>query len=303
MNNMTAQDISEEFPIRSSDSMERIIRDFGIIPLTRSRVKGWSIEELTHPDWWFASSDELGPWDWKIDAVRQGYIYGKFISRQSTFATRQMYVHLMNWRRSLSEYKVAEGGATDATTIDRRLQKYLSPILLSAIRKRELLDSSEIRLILENSVPQEIRRKVGGHIEKYLIPKVKKQAVDFILSFLDMGTWTVVGDITRIYRGPNCEYRGWQRNSITTPEAILGFAGEYLGIQNRGIQSGTAVTPQAIPGVRRESGNTPSWARFIKDETDVPLRADCSPEESRMFIIDHLSGMFPEERAMFERII
>ncbi|MDD6151388.1 MAG: hypothetical protein PUB45_03560, partial [Bacteroidales bacterium] len=117
------------------------------------------------------------------------------------------------------------------------------------------------------------------------------------------GTWTVVGDITRIYRGPNCEYRGWQRNSITTPETILGFAGEYPGIQNRGIQSGTAVTPQALPGVRRESGNTPSWARFIKDETDVPLRAECSPEESRMFIIDHLSGMFPEERAMFERII
>lgn len=65
------------------------------------------------------------------------------------------------------------------------------PILLSAIREHETLESSEIRTFLE---------KTG---------------------FLDMGTWTVVGDITRVYRGPNCEYKGWQRNTVTTPDAIL----------------------------------------------------------------------------------
>lgn len=56
-------------------------------------------------------------------------------------------------------------------------------------------------------MPLEVRKKVGGHVEKYLIPKVTKQAVDFLLVFLDMGTWTVVGDISRVYSGPNwvCE--------------------------------------------------------------------------------------------------
>ena len=69
-------------------------------------MSGWSIEELTHPDFWFYSSDVLGPWDWKIDAIHEGMIYGKYISRRSAFATEEMYRHLMNWRRSLPKYPV-----------------------------------------------------------------------------------------------------------------------------------------------------------------------------------------------------
>ena len=30
---------------------------------------------------------------------------------------------------------------------------------------------------------------------------------------------------------------------------------------------------------------------------------DCSPEESRLFIIDHLSELFPGEREQFEKVI
>ncbi|MGM9791458.1 MAG: hypothetical protein ACI3Y4_03535 [Candidatus Cryptobacteroides sp.] len=39
----------------------------------------------------------------------------------------------MNWRRSLPKYRVAEGDSCRACTSDERLQKYISPILLSAI--------------------------------------------------------------------------------------------------------------------------------------------------------------------------
>ena len=103
-------------------------------------------------------------------------------------------------------------------------------------------------------------------MEKYLLPKITKEAVSFILCYLDMGTWTVIGDITRVYRGPNCEYKGWQRNTITTPEALLeAFSGPYT-----------------------------------IDDYD---RVNCSPEESRQVILDHLNGLYPGNREKFEKLI
>lgn len=82
--------------IQSPEDMISIIRTVGMIPFSRCAVPGWSIQELTNPDFWFTTSDQLGPWDWKVDAVRDGIIYGKFLSRKSAFATGEMYRHLMN---------------------------------------------------------------------------------------------------------------------------------------------------------------------------------------------------------------
>lgn len=266
---------NDEFPINSAHSMINVIREVGMIPFFKSPVRGWSIEELTHPDWWFYSSDELGPWDWKVDAVREGIVYGKYISRRASFATETLYRHLMNWRRSQAKYQVAEGMACKAATIDERLQEYLSPVLLSAIREHGTLDTSEIRSILEERVSPETRKKVGGHMAKYLIPKVTKQAVDFLMGFLDMGTWTVVGDITRVYRGRGCEYKGWQRNSITTPDALFKLSANL--------------------------SEGPFWAKFVEDNTDT--LPDCSPEESRQILIEHLTSLFPGGRGKFEKLI
>lgn len=35
-----------------------------------------------------------------------------------------------------------------------------------------------------------------------------------------MGTWCIIGDIQREFKGPNLEYSGWQRVSHTTPDAM-----------------------------------------------------------------------------------
>lgn len=248
--------------------MIALIRTVGIIPFTKSTVPGWSVQEMTDHDFWFTTSDQLGPWDWRIEAVHDGLLCGKFLSRKSAFATEEMYRHLMNWRRSRPCYRVAEGGRYKSDTIDARLQKYLSPVLLSVIREHESLDSVELRGILEAAVPAELRKKVGGHMQRYLLPKITRQAVDFVLGFLDMGTWTVVGDITRVYRGPNCEYKGWQRNSITTPDALF--------------------------KVIDSPSENPFWTKFIEDAPQPSLTVDCSPQESRDFIIRRILEHFPD---------
>ena len=45
--------------------------------------------------------------------------------------------------------------------------------------------------------------------------------MDSVIQFLQMGTWTVIGDFERVYRGPELTYRGWQRASNTTPDELF----------------------------------------------------------------------------------
>ena len=262
--------------VNSPESMIQAIKEIGIIPFSKSIVPGWSIQEITDPDFWFTTSDQLGPWDWKVEAVREGIIYGKFIGRKSAFATVELYRHLMNWRRSQPKYQIPLGGKFKAATLDDKLMLHLSPVLLQLIRERESLDSAEIRILLDEHVPTEVRKKIGGHLEKYLIPNIKKQAVDFLLQFLDMGTWTIVGDITRVYRGPNCEYKGWQKNSVTTPDLLFQ---EFS-----------------------QPSENPFWAKHLEPCTENAILVNCSPEESRDILIDQVEKFYPGSRNKLEKI-
>ena len=262
--------IKEVQLIDSAQSMISAIRKLGIVPLFHNPVKGWSIEELTAPGYWFTESNdgELGPWDWKIDAVREGDIlYGKFISNKAAFATTYWYRHLMNWRRSLPRMRMALGESYNATNQMDLLAKHLSPTLLSEIRNSHLIESSRVKTILSERIPEDVRMKIGGSMKKYLFPSVKKTACDYVLQFLDMGTWTVIGDFERVYRGPNLEYKGWQRSTITIPEEILDT---------------DSITE-----------DTPSWAlRFTEEQNSFPdIEDHYSPTDSRNLIIEHVAAI------------
>jgi hypothetical protein len=88
------------------------------------------------------------------------------------------------------------------------------------------------------------------------------------MQFLQMGTWTVIGDIQRVYRGPDLHYNGWQRASNTTPDELFGGAGAA------------------------EEG--PAWARLFEQATGAAPAPTRTPEESRALIISHVRGFFPE---------
>lgn len=256
--------------IKSPESMIQTIREFGIIPFFHGKIPGWSIEELTEPDFWFTSSEELGPWDWKIEAIRQGNIaYGKFIRNKAAFATVEWYAHLMNWRRSLPQYRIPVGEQYSGNTSMDRLYKTLSPTLLNAIKEYGAMEPTEMRGLLQERTTEDVLKSIGGSMNKYLFPKIKRTAVDFLNLYLEMGTWTVIGDFQRIFRGRNQEYTGWQRSSITTPELLFGEEKE-------------------------DNGNEPFWARFFSDSigNDSPtLTVDCTPEESQELLIEHIKEM------------
>ena len=54
-----------------------------------------------------------------------------------------------------------------------------------------------------------------------LLLGIKKGAADTIIAKLMQQCRVVTGDITRVYRGPDLHYNGWQTSSFCTPEALF----------------------------------------------------------------------------------
>lgn len=234
--------------IDSPEKMIKVIRKYGIIPFFRCGVPGWSVEEMTAREYWFGGDDgdELGPWDWKIEVVREGDIaYGKFLGGKASFATVEWYRELMNWRRSLPKYRIALREKYPSKTKSEIQMQQLAPSALEAIKGAGALESREIRKILN----------------------VKKNVCDNVMGFLQMGTWSVIGDIQRVYSGPDLHYSGWQRASNTTPDELFG-----------------TTAPQ-------DQGNAPAWARLFEESTSAEKTMH-SPEESRECIISHITELF-----------
>ncbi len=284
--------------------MIETIREVGIIPFFRSGVSLWSIEERTDPGFWFYSSDELGPWDWKIDVVQSGDIaYGKFLGGKAAFATVEWYRHLMNWRRSVPKYRVALGEKFPAKTRSEKLLKYLSPIALEALRMNGSLEMTELRKLCGGKVTDSQIKSLGAKYRDVLRPEVKKNVMGSVLQFLDMGTWTVTGDFRRVYRGPNLEYTGWQRSSITTPDAL--FDSPSSPQENQPfwarIMEGLEVNGPDEKGTGEKC--TGEKDTEINDFEVKGVTVDCTPEESRQILIDHLATLFPAEREAFCKII
>lgn len=247
--------------ICSAENMIDAVRYYGIIPFFKGKITGWSIEELTPPEHWFFSSDELGPWDWKIDVVREGDIaYGKFIGGKAAFATVEFYAHLMNWRRSLPKYRMALGEKYSAKTVSEKMMKKFSPVALNVIRELGAAESGQIRVALNE----------------------KKSVCDSVMQFLEMGTWSVTGNFTRVYRGPNAEYTGWQRSSHTIPDTLFGAENN----EAKGVGNHDAV-----------SCEVPFWAKFIDEQADSSrksLDVGCSPQESLEYLVNHVRRFFPQ---------
>ena len=250
--------ITSDFIINSPASMINAIRECGFIPFFKCGIEGWSIEEMTDHEYWFTSSDKLGPWDWKIDAVREGNIaYGKFLGGAAGFATTDFYRHLMNYRRSLPQYRIVLGEDFQAVKQNELLMKALAPTAFNLIKKRGAVESREIRESLTSAVTPQLLDSVTPSCRANLFPAVKKSISDSVITFLEMGTWTVVADFIRLYRGRNQEYNGWQRSIITMPDELF----------------------------------------------EDSVMVDCSPEESRQFLISHLLKSFPDQIKRIEKII
>ena len=218
--------------VTSPETMYGTIEELGIVPFFENPIPGFSIEERTPREYWFdGEEDLLGPWDWKIFSVQSGDIaYGKFLwGGKAAFATVPWYAELMNWRRSLPKYQ---------PTDDQR--KVLD----------DLAEHGTIGI-------KDIRGLLG----------VKKSAADALITKLQLQCRVVTGDITRVYRGPDLHYNGWQVSSFCTPESLF--------------------CVEALPG--------PGGFPFGEART---LDVDHSPAESLERLVEHIQEVAPQATAM-----
>ena len=164
--------------------MERAIREVGIIPFFKSDIPGYSIKELTLPEFWFdGEGDTLGPWDWKIECLESGDIaYGKYLcGNKAAFATMPFYRELMNLRRA----------TTQPDKDGQKIMEYLA--------QRGSITIKEVRALLG----------------------VKKGAADAAIAKLQHQCRVVTGVIERVYRGPEQTYNGWQVSYFCTSESLF----------------------------------------------------------------------------------
>jgi hypothetical protein len=91
---------------------------------------------------------------------------------------------------------------------------------------------------------------------------VKKSAADALMTRLQMQCRVVTGDITRVYRGPDLHYNGWQVSSFCTSKSLF--------------------CVDAIPG--------PGGFPFGEART---LDVDHSPAESLARLVEHIRGIAP----------
>ena len=170
--------------IVSAETMYKAIMDVGIVPFMSNAIPGYSIEEMTAPEYWFdGDAGVLGPWDWKIDMVQSGdIVYGKFLGGKAAYATVPWYRELRAWR--LSRLEPDDAGKQ----------------ILDFIDQNGAITIKEVRALLG----------------------VKKGAADAAITRLQMQCRVVTGDLIRVYRGEDLHYSGWQVASFTTPEALYG---------------------------------------------------------------------------------
>jgi len=179
--------------VTGPEAMVETVMDLGIVPFFANCIGGYSIEELTPAGYWF-DDEVLGPWDWKIACVQCGEIaYGKFLlGGKAAFATKEWYRELRNYRRSLPK------------NVPKEQQK----AILDYVDERGSITMREVRRLLD----------------------VKKGVADAIMARLEHQTRLVIGDIQRVYRGPDLHYNGWQTATFTTPEAMFESASSTPGI-------------------------------------------------------------------------
>lgn len=218
------------FQIDSAEAMERAVREMGIVPFFRNRIPGFSIQDMTKPGFWFdGEEDTLGPWDWKIECVRCGDIaYGKFLcGGKASFATTEWYRELMNYQRS------------------RLFPDNDGQLILQYISEHGSISIKEVRALLG----------------------VKKTAADAAIGRLQRQCRVVTGDLTRVYRGPDLKYSGWQVASFCRPEDLFSADASFSSFTS-------------LPGFP-----------FAADSD--PLHTDHTPEESLEALVEHVRAFLP----------
>lgn len=91
--------VKDDLKIYSASDLSRLVQEYGFLPLLKNQILGFSVEEHTPPELWFADGVE-GPWEWKGPVIREtGCAYGKFFHGKAGFISMEWFPDFANYRR------------------------------------------------------------------------------------------------------------------------------------------------------------------------------------------------------------
>ena len=149
--------------IHSKEELAELVKQMGFLPLLKNRVPGFSVEEHTPPELWFADGVE-GPWEWKGPVIQMtGCAYGKFFHGKAGFISAEWFPDFANYRRDSYDFDARyEDG------LARYQDKQVYDILLEY---HSLMDH-----VYERS-PEQSREKIVAHLKK-ILPQADAKSID-----------------------------------------------------------------------------------------------------------------------------
>ena len=193
---MRGLDAEDPDCIRSVPELETYIEKVGFLPLFRSEIPGFSVEEHVATDDWWTGDPETDPWEWRKTIASGGRIaYGKFFGRKAGFISKEWFPTFANYRR--------DGYDFDARWDDE----------LAGIRSKRIMD-----LFMEENMDRELfaadmKQEAGLG---------KDKSFDSEIVNLQMQTYLCIGGFKRKVNKAGNEY-GWGVAVYCTPEHLWGY--------------------------------------------------------------------------------
>ncbi|MCD7927625.1 MAG: hypothetical protein LUF80_02000 [Oscillospiraceae bacterium] len=177
--------------ICSERDLADLVQAYGFLPLLKNQISGFSVEEHTPPEYWFAEHVD-GPWEWKGPVIRKtGCAYGKFFAGKAGFISRAWYCDFANYRR--------DGYDFDARYDDG----------LARFQDKQVYD---ILMEYPSLLSKEWRRLTGMK---------KRGEFDAIVTRLQMLGYVITADF-EYAKDKNGNTYGWGLSRYATPELVFG---------------------------------------------------------------------------------
>ena len=86
--------------VHNFDELTEFVNKVGFLPLFRSGIEGFSVEEYANPHYWWSGIEERDPWEWRKEAARSSSMaYGKFFGGKAGMISREWLPVFMAFRR------------------------------------------------------------------------------------------------------------------------------------------------------------------------------------------------------------
>ncbi len=183
-----------DFTVRSLQDLEAAVERFGILPLFKNPIPGFSVEEHAAPEVWFGDGE--GVWEWKGPVIRDtSCAYGKFLGGRAVFISRAWFPDFANWRR-------------DGYDFDARYEDELAPY-----RDKVLFDLLDAKApVLSGDL-----KKAGNY------SKSGNSGFDTIMGRLQAQCYAIISDFVYKVDKHGHPY-GWGVAQYSTPEKCMGEA-------------------------------------------------------------------------------